>query len=160
MKVLLRKQKKKSYDSSSSLRILNEVDMSSTRNFQQLLDEKIFKSENGGVLIYMDKRINVVGSNLSGTNINSGENVSQTIVNNAIASEHEELFEKLVGEIKSLSIDEDEKQDAIENTEKVKDAIAKGNTERAKKLFGWLPTLIQSSSVGLKLYEIITNANS
>jgi hypothetical protein len=70
-----------------------------------------------------------------------GENTNQTYTEGIT----DEFLKTLLSEINKIP-DSDEKNDAVENAKKLKDALDKGDIERGKKIFGWLPTVVQSAA--------------
>ncbi len=88
------------------------------------------------------------------TNLSSGDgNTQSVIINNPVA---EDLFKQLLDVIKKES-PEDEKADALENAAKLQEAINKNDKTRAQRIFSWLPTVVQASSVGVEILKLINS---
>lgn len=116
----------------------------------------IFEETQKGVFVYVhneDKSINIQGNNtFEGSLINTGDGSEQTV--NYNKSEPEWLI-SLKNEIEKI-IDQNDKEDALENATKIKSAIDQEKPERARKIFGWLPQLIQTSAAGAQLLQVIS----
>lgn len=102
----------------------------------------------------VDKSINITNSQLDSSPINSGDNSTQTI-NIVTKGVKEDIFKLLIETIQQNIKDDDDKQDAIDHTQKLQEAISSNKKGRAQKLFGWLPTIIQTSSAGLQIASVI-----
>lgn len=109
----------------------------------------------GDVDMSDNKRV-ISGNTFSGTigdNVNfQGDHVSQT--KTVTEGVHADAFQALIKEINKLS-DPDEKQDALDNTAKLQDAVASNNLDRAKKLFGWIPEAIRTTSAGMTIAKLL-----
>jgi hypothetical protein len=107
------------------------------------------------VYVYVENRsVTISNSTINGSNLNTGDNSQQTI-NSIPDNELNLLIQKLLEEINKLD-DEDEKIDATENAKKLHEIVNKGNGERAKKIFGWLPVGIQTTGAGVQIAEFIS----
>ncbi|OQP16176.1 hypothetical protein B1693_09785 [Geobacillus zalihae] len=116
----------------------------------------LFSEPQKGVFVYyMDNRsISIQNSTLNNTNLSSGDGNSQSVVTNNPAVE--DLFKQLVNVIEKES-PEDEKADALENAAKLQEAVNKNDKTRAKRIFNWLPTVVQASSVGVEILKLINS---
>lgn len=87
-------------------------------------------------------------------NVVIGEHQTVTNTVNGTGNEKlEELFAKLISDIKQLS-PQDEVEDALDNANKIKAAVEADDQSRAKKLFGWLPTAVQASATALEIFKL------
>lgn len=122
-----------------------------------LVREGLMRMKPKGGFIYVDKSINITNSNLKNSPVNSGKKSKQTVVVkefNHQGQEDKELFDELLHTLDIIE-DEDDKADAEENVAKLQDAVSKKNKSRAEKLFSWLPTAVQGTSVAVQIYKII-----
>lgn len=113
-----------------------------------------FKDQGKGVFVYMDNRSINLGS-ISGNNtvtLNTGDHVKQEV--KVAQGETSDVFQQLIEEIQKIQ-DPEEKQDTVENVQKLQESVAKGNKSRAQKIFGWLPEIIQTSKAALEVYAQI-----
>ncbi|MFC5773677.1 hypothetical protein [Ectobacillus antri] len=104
----------------------------------------------------VDKSITIQGN--AGQNIiNTGDNNSQqlTIYQTTDNKELDAIFSKLLEAIETLSTT-DNRVDDLEAASKLKDAVVNNEKARAEKIFGWLSQIIQSSSAGLQIFDIIS----
>lgn len=116
---------------------------------------RLFSEPQKGVFVYLDNRsISIQNSTLNNTNLSSGDGNSQSVVTNNPAAE--DLFKQLVNVIEKES-PEDEKADALENAAKLQEAVNKNDKTRAKRIFSWLPTVVQASSVGVEILKLINS---
>ncbi|MED4691300.1 hypothetical protein [Peribacillus frigoritolerans] len=111
-------------------------------------------------MIYVDKRIDKSVTFSGGTNrnlnINTGDgDTKQNITYTETNSDLDSLFSNFIEEIQKLS-PPNEVEDAIDHAEKLKTAIESGDQSRAKKLFGWLPTVVQASSTAVEVLNLIS----
>jgi hypothetical protein len=115
----------------------------------------IFNELPKGAFIYMDNRSIIINnSQLNNTNLNSGDGNNQSfVINNPVA---DDLFKQLIDVIKKES-PEDEKADALENAAKLQEAINNNDKTRAQRIFSWLPTVVQASSVGMEILKMINS---
>lgn len=102
---------------------------------------QIVKIYVNGDVIVGDKQI-ISGNNIANGILNVGNDnnnyFSQT------QSEIDKLFDNLVAEINSKLIGQ-EKQDALNDVQAMKEAIKNGNFERAKRIFGLLSEAIRTT---------------
>ncbi|MEK4825108.1 hypothetical protein NSS71_11165 [Niallia sp. FSL W8-0951] len=110
----------------------------------------------------MDNRsVNISGGTNKNLNITTGDGEShQTINNYENGKDNEELdvlINKLIEEIKKGP--QEEVEDAMENAEKLRTVIENGDQSRAKRIFGWLPSVVQASTAALELIKLINEMN-
>lgn len=105
--------------------------------------------------MYIDKRSIEVGDiNGGNNNFNTGDNVEQSI--KVITKNESDLFKQLLEQINQIQ-DENEKQDAKDNANKLQTAIEQKDKSRAERLFGWLPQAIQTCQAAVGIAEQIQN---
>ncbi|WP_179085380.1 hypothetical protein [Paenibacillus peoriae] len=93
---------------------------------------------------------NFQGATLNGNPNFQSDNNNQSF-QSGLNNETEELFAKVLEEIKRTIQNPDEQQDNIEDLNKVKEAVVSGKKERIVKFFSRLGKGIQISSAGVAL---------
>lgn len=100
--------------------------------------------ENKGIINYQSK--------IEGSAQNVGDHGMQNISSTG-QGENATLFEDLQKFIRE-NVSEDI-EDSVDNASKLQKAVEEKQKSRAKKIFSWLPLVVQASSVGLQINGII-----
>jgi len=102
-----------------------------------------------------DNSRNMNDANFQGASINGNTNFmgdhNNQSFQSGLGSDTDELFNKVLEEIRNTIQDQVDQQDNIEDLNKVKEAAVSGNKERIVKFFGRLGKGIQISSAGVAL---------
>ncbi|WP_309479210.1 hypothetical protein [Brevibacillus agri] len=108
--------------------------------------------EKKGVVIVIDKRIQVSNSTVTGSQFNTGNNVKQSISQaNGITAEALEVF---LSEIKKMP-EGQEKNDALSDFQNLQEAVEKNNWERAKGIFKLFSETLRTSAAGVTVAKVI-----
>lgn len=108
----------------------------------------------------MSTNNNMSGNNFSNASFSGQTSFQARDVNQtqSLPSEVEKHFETLLEEIKKWP-ENDDKQDAIDHSAKLQEAVKTGAWERAKKIIGWFPGAIRTSASFLAIIKFIDEAS-
>ncbi len=129
----------------------NEDIVKFDKKLTQLSKNEWFQLHKNGVVIFVDKSINIHAP-VTGSQLNTGDEAQLTQTNQSGVSE--DVFVAFINEIKKLP-DGREKEDALADVQSLQDAAKKGNWERAKGVFKLFSETLRTSAAGVTVAKAI-----
>jgi hypothetical protein len=108
--------------------------------------------EKKGVVIVIDKRIQVTNSTVIDSQLNTGDQVNQ--INTVTSGINTKALEVFLAEISKLS-EGQEKNDALADYQNLQEAVKKSNWERAKGIFKLFSESLRTSAAGVAVAKVI-----